>query len=731
VAGFVVQAEGALLRWLVRATLGEAQAAPVLRALDQGGDLLLRILRHPLPFLQNLVSAGWRGFQNFLKNGPRHLLASVQEWLLGGLARAGLHLPARLDLAGVMDLLLQVFDLTKTALLGRLRRRLAAVLGPERLARLEDVLTQVGGVALVLWQRGPAAAWQAIAQQAGDLKAQALDFVQQQVLGVAARAVPVFLATLAVPGGAFVQVARGIYNGVLTFVEKGKQIAQVGTALLGSVSAIAAGQLAPAAQAVETTLVKVLPVALSFLARWLGLDGISGAIQTGLQKVQAPVERAVGKVLDAVVDKAKALWGAVKGGAGKAVDQGRQGAAAVGGKVAGWLGLRKPFAVGKENHALFFEQQDGQSQMMLASTPQPYRNFLASIGGHLAHFSPPATAAYQAARPIAQKIDQQLKESRRERTDLTPAIVALLDALAPHTVVLLQEQEKFAAAATPTAGPGTYRVALAGKTPVAGFGRSMTLTFSGPAIAAQTGSPPTQAFRHQGVFADLDLRRHGQSTYYVLGHLLNDNLGGTGKDMQNLTPLFRNSNTLHETRIEKKVKEFKEQAVQGADLIVVYSVVPTYGRPVNTGLIQQLKIDGDPEADLKEKIITAEQYVPLNLVCHLHTLSPVNPGLMLHPQSLTLRNDITQGPHEYQIDPTIKRKQKLHSTTADVLVKAGFTPTEASLIRAAAKSNGYKSFKDESHLLGLITATQLLDVAHHKAFATRLTALVANERVSL
>jgi hypothetical protein len=152
--------------------------------------------------------------------------------------------------------------------------------------------------------------------------------VQQQVLGVAVRAVPVFLATLAVPGGAFVQVARGIYNGVLTFVEKGKQIAQVGTALLGSVSAIAAGQLAPAAQAVETTLVKVLPVALSFLARWLGLDGISGAIQTGLQKVQAPVERAVGKVLDAVVDKAKAIWGAVKGSAGKAVDKGQRVAAA-------------------------------------------------------------------------------------------------------------------------------------------------------------------------------------------------------------------------------------------------------------------------------------------------------------------------------------------------------------------------------------------------------------------
>ena len=103
--------------------------------------------------------------------------------------------------------------------------------------------------------------------------------MQQQVLGLAARAVPVFLATLAVPGGAFVQVAWGLYNGVMTFVEKGRQIAQVGAALLDAATAIAAGQLAPAALAVENTLVKILPVALAFLAKWLNLGGISAAIR--------------------------------------------------------------------------------------------------------------------------------------------------------------------------------------------------------------------------------------------------------------------------------------------------------------------------------------------------------------------------------------------------------------------------------------------------------------------
>jgi hypothetical protein len=59
----------------------------------------------------------------------------VQDWLLGG------H----------VDLLLQVFALSKAAVLRRLRLRLPTL--PTE--RLQAVLTQVGGVALALWQHGP------------------------------------------------------------------------------------------------------------------------------------------------------------------------------------------------------------------------------------------------------------------------------------------------------------------------------------------------------------------------------------------------------------------------------------------------------------------------------------------------------------------------------------------------------------------------------------------------
>jgi hypothetical protein len=326
-----------------------------------------------------------------------------------------------------------------------------------------------------------------------------------------------------VPGGAFVQVARGIYNGVMTFVEKGKQIAQVGSALLGSLSAIAAGQLAPAAQAVETTLVKVLPVALGFLARWLGLDGISGAIQTGLKKVQAPVEKAVTKVLDTVVDKAKAVWGAVKGGAGKVVEQGKAVATAVVGKVAGWLGLRERFAVGAAQHTLYFDAKQ-PGILFVASTPQSYTDFLTGVAQHVTPTSLKAAQAYQKAQPLAHELDAKLT-NQAVGADITAAVAALLKKLVPYTIILMKERD--AKLGRPTAG--TYEVVYGGVTSGGGFGRSMTATFSGPAILSQAGSPPKSSLRTDNNFRALNERRRGGARYYVLGHLLSQELGAQAR----------------------------------------------------------------------------------------------------------------------------------------------------------------------------------------------------------
>ena len=626
VASFVAQSEGALLRWLVRAVLGEAPAAPVLKALDRGGDLLLRILRHPLPFLQHLVSAGQRGFANFLKNGPRHLLASVQDWLLGGLAKAGLHRPAQLDLAGVIDVLLQLFDLTKAAVLGRLRRRLAQVIGADNMDRLEEVIARVGGVALALFQRGPAAAWQAISEQAGDLKTQALDFVQQQVLSMATRAVPVFLATLAVPGGAFVQVAKGIYSGVMTFVEKGKQIAQVGTALLGSVSAIAAGQVAPAAQAVETTLVKVLPVALSFLAKWLGLDGISGAIRDGLKKVQAPVEKAVTRVLDVVTEKAKAVWGAGKAGAGKVVDKGRQVATAVGTQVKGWLGIREEFTLpNKEKHTLFFTEQQ---QLTLASTPQAYLTFLNGLRPKLAHAGLDLQKKYQQAVDLAAQI-RVLEKSTQPGTPLTDSIRNKVKGLAFLTSDLMQLE----ASGMPVAEDSQPTYAGMNKEKF-GLGMHMHYLSYNAVQGGLTNPSGTKPYKYgaNDNYDALNQRRmpDAASSYYVRGHLLSEKLNGPGKDPQNIVPLSRIGNTSHEVEVEKDLKAAAGTIRGGQNRAFSYSVVPRYGRPAVPALEQEAKnltTHTDravvAKANAWVRILRLEASVPIALVCTFREIDPI------------------------------------------------------------------------------------------------------------
>jgi Domain of unknown function (DUF4157) len=61
-------------------------------------------------------------------------------------------------------------------------------------------------------------------------------------------------------------------------------------------------------------------------------------------------------------------------------------------------------------------------------------------------------------------------------------------------------------------------------------------------------------------------------TYMVQGHLLNMKVGGTGKSMQNLTPITKACNKAHETAVEKTVKDL----VLNKKKIVFYEVWADY-----------------------------------------------------------------------------------------------------------------------------------------------------------
>ena len=116
------------------------------------------------------------------------------------------------------------------------------------------------------------------------------------------------------PAGAIVQAVMAIYNTVMFFIERGAQIAALGEAVFSSIGSIAAGNVAGAANYVEQTMGRTLPVVISFLARLMGLGGISEEILGLIKRVQGKVEDAIGKVVEFIVERGKSLLG---GGGGQ------------------------------------------------------------------------------------------------------------------------------------------------------------------------------------------------------------------------------------------------------------------------------------------------------------------------------------------------------------------------------------------------------------------------------
>jgi hypothetical protein len=170
-----------------------------------------------------------------------------------------------------------------------------------------------------------------------------------------------------------------------------------------------------------------------------------------------------------------------------------------------------------------------------------------------------------------------------------------------------------AAAVTPTA-PQFYP----GRNP-AGWGTGMLAIKRG---ALGGGSIPTVS---NPQFEDLNLRRHGNATststasYYILGHLLNQQLGGPGNTWGNLTPLSRVGNAQHEERVESRVKT----AVQ-AGKTVRYEVQVIYGRSASPLLAQTPAGTTDPVLANKRKVLLQETHVANALHCAATELDPAS-----------------------------------------------------------------------------------------------------------
>jgi hypothetical protein len=370
--------------------------------------------------------------------------------------------------------------------------------------------------------------------------------------------------------------------------------------------AIAAGNIGAAADAMEKGLARGLSLVIGFLASLLRLTGVTAKIRAAVQSVRTKVDGVLEKIAKWIAAKAKPLLAMGAGLVKKGVETVKGGIAAVKSGAAAliqWWKRRKKFAASDgSSHSLVYRGEGRKAVLWIESDPTPFETFIQGIE------SPTDPAAHKQALAVARKMDAVRNRASVTDGTLADADVTLLqklwDDLAVHVALLFGP----GASAKPQYGPPTSP---------SGWGSGiliMKLTKpSGGSRPSVTGN---------SLFNDLNLRRHGNvakpsdASYYILGHLLNENLGGPGNTWSNLTPLSRSGNKQHEQEVEHDVKEAAKKK------IVRYEVQARYGRGASS-LIAQIPT-GTTDGSLinKRKVLLAEQFVPSSLLCRAYTVHP-------------------------------------------------------------------------------------------------------------
>jgi hypothetical protein len=251
-----------------------APVKTIMGIINKGAAVLGQIISNPIGFVKNLISAIGLGIKQFSANIWKHLKAGITGWLFGTMTDAGIQLPEKFDLKGIFSLILQIMGLTWQ----NIRPKIVKKLGPKG-EQIMKALETTFDFVKTLVTKGPIALWGKIKESLGNLKDMVFGAIMKWVRNTIIVKAIEKLISFFNPVGAIIQAVIAIYNTIMFFVERIKQIMAFAKAVLDSIAKIASGNLKSAADAVENAISKSLPVMISFLARLIGLGGISKKIR--------------------------------------------------------------------------------------------------------------------------------------------------------------------------------------------------------------------------------------------------------------------------------------------------------------------------------------------------------------------------------------------------------------------------------------------------------------------
>jgi len=543
------------------------------------------IARRPMVFANNLGRALRLGFNKFFDNFARHMGSGLFEWLPSELDNIGVNVPEQFTVKSSFVFILELLGFTWA----RIRRLLVDIIG-ERNVELIEKATQFLSQMIEL---GPTGIYEMIKDrlEPGALVEQvtqsAIGFVKENLIkNVAIRVVSMFN-----PAGALFQVMNVIYRIIRWVFKNAARIFTLVETVVTGVTRLLAGNIQSMAEAVETSLARMISPVIDFFAGLLGFGDLPDRIADTIKGFQDRLWQAITRAVRALVERAKAFLRRLRGEEDEDDDDGES----------------IPFtAEDGDQHTLY--DDENSDELMIRSTPTLIETMLNDITDeNLQETKIAAAAKYQETQALKVEIDspgiedvvkQTKKANRRVKLE---DLVNLLKELFPDHPVRTDFNY------TGVNGDG--------------FGMGvdvdvLTLNIDEKARGDNVipgGSRTTTSISSTGKWADLWLRRTaGGSSFYVQGHLLNNHLGGTGIHAKNLTPLTRSTNALMSSRFEENVK----REVLQAGKAVMFKVTPVYdtSHPLEDK-VEGLEAQKNPDAEKKAKIIKAEKQIPSAISC--------------------------------------------------------------------------------------------------------------------
>ena len=604
------------------------------------------IKRDPVGFIKNLLRAIKMGFTKFFDNILTHLIQGLTSWLFSELEDAGVRPPQDLSLGSIFGFVLDVLGIT----MERIWQKLADRIGQERVDRIRGMIDRLTGIwAFVkdVMNRGPIAIWEYIVERISNLWDMVLEHVRNWVMTRIIERVTARLLSMLDPTGimAVVNSVIALYNAIESFIRYLREMLEIVNSFVVGVAEIARGDLTRAADFLENSLARAMPVAIGFLANQVGLSGLGQRIGEMIEAVRERVDAGLDWLMDRAVSAGTAF-----------LDMARAGVGAVRAGIANlrewWTSSERLTTADGQDHELTFSGSGRAANLVIRSVEKPYTVYLNEVKATYNLTDDQIRPAMTKASQIETEKQRSVPEDQQEEHGRN------INNLVLQLAALTRDLPLSGTAGTntdPVFGPLHQ-----------GFGTLARVVYQ--ESPHTHGSDPT--VNNTPEYDDINIRRRGRGSFYVKGHLLNENLAGPGNTWSNLTPLSQMTNDDHKRNFENPVKMAVNGVLAGYSEVKLghmrnFMVQANYGRAVNESLIEKLvdtddAISGlDPNADRADvaKILRAEQYVPTSLTCSAEITDRDGNTRSLN---VPITNNIFYGQmSHYQLNPSPKSRYVL------------------------------------------------------------------------